>query len=374
MPVSFNVNKLWQSFAGKTKNNLVNIVAQRFLQAFHDHGVQPAQIPRLLPAIKLDYLKSEDALLAALTPEILDQTARLFGIRVEWLEGVDDEIYEYLACYKRPAVLLEHLADVVGGEDVGLSFPLRVFSTTKKLDYNDDSQQQLAPVIVQKIAELGEDRIYRYHIYRDGFDWGYRPSRIELKAIARIVDKKLHTPVPLFVISEKEMRGVLDGKLVPTNLFRGALLSNPSLEDFALTKEESGVAKEVEEIPTVLSYIKEHSLHDFTFDRPEVTQQPDEPIASTATLTSPAVELPPKKAGKRENNNQVLWEPVRAVASALWAEEGDSLDISEAIRRIQKMPLLNAGSLSESAIRKHVADLAPPGVRGKSGRKRKKLT
>lgn len=372
MPVSFNVNKLWQSFAGKTKNNPVNIVAQRFLQVFHDHGVQTTQIPRLLPAIKLDDLKSEDALLAMLTHDVLDQIARMFGIRVEWLEGVDDEIYEYMACYKRPEIILEHLAQTVGGVDVGLRFPLRILSTTKKLDCNDDSQQLLAPVIVEKIAELGEEDIYRYHIYRDEFDWGYFPTRIELKAIARIVDKKLHTPVPLFVITEKEMRSLLDGKLVPTDLFRGALLTNPSLEDFALTKSESAAAKEVEEMPAVLEYIKENNLQGFTFDKLEVPQQPDEPIASTATLIAPAVELHPKKSGKRANNNQVLWEPVRAVASALWAEEGDSLDISEAIRRIQKMPLLNAGSLSESAIRKHIADLAPPGVRGKSGRKRKK--
>lgn len=107
MPVSFNVNKLWQSFAGKTKNNPVNIVARRFLQVFNDHGVQTTQIPRLLQAIKLDDLKSEDALVAMLTHDVLDQTARLFGIRVEWLEGVDDKIYEPLACYKRPAVSLE---------------------------------------------------------------------------------------------------------------------------------------------------------------------------------------------------------------------------------------------------------------------------
>ena len=367
MPVSFNVNKLWQSFAGKTKNNPVNIVAQRFLQVFHDHGVQTTQIPRLLPTIKLDDLKSEDALLAVLTHDVLDQVARLFGIRVEWLEGVDDEIYECLACYKRPAVLLEHLAAIVNGNDVGLSFPLRVLSTTKKLDCNNDSQQLLAPIIVEKIAELGEEDIYRYRIYRDEFDWGYFPTRIELKAIARIVLKELHTPVPLFVISEEEMRGVLDGKLIPTNLFRGALLTNPSLEDFALTKEESGVAKEFEEIPAVLEYIKENNLQVFSFAKPETPQQPDEPIASPVTSIAPAVEIPPKKTGKRADNNQDLWEPVRAVAGVMWAE-GGSLPIAEVITRIQKTDL-KASKLTASAIRKHIADLAPPNVRGKAGRK-----
>lgn len=143
----------------------MDIVAQRFIQAFHDHGVQAAQIPRLLPAIKLDDLKSEDALLAVLTPEILDQTAHLFGIRSLWLEGVDDEIYECLICYKRPEIILKHLAAVLDGNDVGLDFPLRILSTTKNLDYSDGKQQLLAPVIVEKIQELGGEEICRYHVY-----------------------------------------------------------------------------------------------------------------------------------------------------------------------------------------------------------------
>lgn len=373
MPISLNINKLWLGLNGKSKSNPVNIVAQRFLQAFHDHGVQVAQIPRLLPAIKLDNLKSIDALLATLTPDVLDQTARLFGIRTKWLEGIDDEIYEYLACYKRPATLLEHLAEVVDGDDVGLSFPLRVLATTKKLDCNDDSPQLLAPIIVEKIAELGEEDIYRYQIYRDEFDWGYFPARIELKSIARIVDRNLYTPVPLFVISEKEMRGVLDGKLIPANLFRGSMLTNPSLEDFALTKDESVVAKEVEEIPVVLSYIEKHNLQDFSFDKPKAPQQSDESIASPVISSSPAVEITPKKTGKRADNNKDLWEPVRAVAGALWTED-DSLSIAEVITRIHKMSHLKASKLTASAIRKHIDDIAPPNVRGKPGRKPNKQT
>lgn len=262
------------------------MVAQRFLQAFQNHGVQASQIPRLLPSIKLDNLKSEESLLAALTADILDQTASLFGIRIEWLEGVDDEIYDYLYCYKQPNLLLDHLEKVVGGEDVGLSFPLRVFATTKKLNFKDDSEQLLAPVIVEKIAELGDEDICRYHIYRDEFDWGYFPSRIELKAISRIVDTQLHTPVPLFVISEKEMRELLDGKLVPRQLFRGALITNPSLEDFALSQQESGVAKEIEELPEVLRYIDENQLKRFTFEKSSADQSDSLPASEHATSAS----------------------------------------------------------------------------------------
>jgi hypothetical protein len=372
MPVFFNVNKLWRGLTGKS--NPVNIVAQRFLQAFHNHGVQTTQIPRLLSAIKLDDLKSEDSLGAVLTHELLDQTAHLFGIRVEWLEGVDDRIYEPLACYKRPSVILEHLADVVGEQDVGLSFPLRVFTTTKQLDRNDNSIQLLAPVIVEEIAKLGEEEIYRYHVYVDGFDWSHFPARIELKSIARIVMTELHTPVPLFEVNSKEMDDLLEGRLVPTNLFRSALITNPSLEDFAETREESLVAKEVEELPEVLKYIEATGMQDFNFNRPAVSNENNESSANPVAFPTLPSGMQPTRTGKRADNNRDLWEPVRVVASAWWSEEGDSLNITEAARRIKTMPHLKASSLTESAIRKHIADLAPPNVQGKSGRKPKKST
>jgi hypothetical protein len=291
-----NAYKNWLHPAGKSQAGSVNIVAQRFLQAFLDHGVEASQIPRLLPQVQIGDLQSPEKLLAILTPEILDQTAKFFGIRSQWLEGVDDEIYQYLACYKHPAVILEHLAKVVNGNDVGLSFPLRILSTTKKLDFNDESQQLLTPVIVEKIAELGEDEISRYHIYRDGFDWSYLPARIELKAIARIVDKHLHTPVPLFVISTKEMKDVLEGKLIPKQYLDGCQITSPSLEDYALTKEERVVAKEVKEIPAVLGYIQEHKLQKFTFDKPDDLPPSAEPPVRPSASVQPEVQETPKKS------------------------------------------------------------------------------
>ncbi len=373
MLVPLDVNKFWQHISSKNKFSSVDIVAKRFLQAFLDHGVKVSQIPRLIHHIKLDDLQSSEKLLAALTPEILDQTAKLFGIRSQWLEGVDDEIYQYLACYKCPEVILEHLAKVVNGNDVGLRFPLRIFSTTKNLDCNDNSQQLLAPVIIEKIAELGEDAIYRYHIYRDGFDWSYLPTRIELKAIARIVYKHLHTSVPLFVISTKEMKDVLEGKLIPKQYLDGCQITSPSLEDYALTKEESVVAKEVEEIPAVLDYIKEHKLQNFTFDIPDTPPPPTDASASSISPAPPDTQEKPKKSGKRIQAQTEIWEPIRNAAKTLWAVN-DQLAIAEVIRRIKRMSTFKASFLTESAIRKHIAELAPPHIRGKSGRKPNKPT
>ena len=362
-----NAYKNWWRPAGKSHADSVNIVAQRFLQAFLDHGVGASQIHRLLPQVNIGDLQSPEKLLAVISPEILDQTARLFGIRAQWLEGVDDQIYERLACYKRPAILLERLAVLRNRNDNFMSFPMRVLSTTKQLDSSSESQQLLAPILVEKIAELGEEEIYRYHIYIDGFDWAYAPTRIELKALARIVYKQLHSPVPLFVISAKEMQDVLNGKLIPRQLLEHCLLTTPSLEDFALTKEESGIANEVEEMSAVLHYIEEHQLQNFTFDIPDTPPPSLEPPASSVSSVHPEMLEKSKKSGKRAQTQVDLWEPVRNAAKTLWAEN-NKLRIAEVIRRIKFMPIFKASKLSESAIRKHIADLAPEGIRGKSGR------
>lgn len=74
---------LVNKFSNDKKPISVQIVSQRFKQLFTDHGVELSQIPRISPKVSLDDLKSDDALLKRLNPELLDEAATLFKIRVE---------------------------------------------------------------------------------------------------------------------------------------------------------------------------------------------------------------------------------------------------------------------------------------------------
>lgn len=214
-----NVKALLKGVSGKSEANELSGVTRRFLQVFRDHGVGIAQIPRLIPDVALDALESERALLAALTPKVLEQTAHLFGIRLEWLENVDDDIYEYRSCYKEPQLFFEHLASLLSrAKPSRLDTPLRVLTVSKKLNCHDDRYQLLVPILVEPIAELGDESVYRYHAYTDGWDWGYAPSRIQLKAMARMVFKALHMPVPLFQVSAAELQAFLIGECSPENI------------------------------------------------------------------------------------------------------------------------------------------------------------
>lgn len=371
MPSFFDApKKTLRQLFGQPQKDTVGNVSGRFLQAFRDHGVEASQIPRLLPQLKLDDLQSPAKLLAALTPEILDKTAQLFGIRSQWLEGVEDEIYDGLWTYKQPSRILDHLASLCITDEQRFWCPLRVLTTTRKLDRNDPGQQLLVPILIEKIAELGEEDIHRYHIYRDGFDWSHWRSRIELKAIARLVYQRLGIGVPLYEVTPKQMDGILECRAIPRRYLRGSLLTTPSLEDFALSSEESRIAKEVEELPDVLRCIDDNNLQTFSFVRPYAPTTGQEPDATASPDSSEAAEgqEPPKKSGKRQVQAG-NWEAIRVAARALWAQD-KQLSIAEMIRRLKGIPSLKASG-TESAIRKHICDLAPESIRGKPGRKPK---
>lgn len=256
-PIKLNVRALIRKAMSKDCDSSVEVVAARFLKLFKDHGVQPAQIQHYIPQVTLDALGSADKLLAVLTHPVLDQAVNLFGVKRAWLDGVSDTIYECRHCYKAPARFFRDLAEVF---DEDAPFCVRALYCPKKLDRGAGAGQDLALVLVKGLGALGDDEVYRYVIYGDSWDWAYLPSRIQLKAMARLAYTVCDIQVPLFRVSAKVMDDVRKGARIPTDELNGCLLTNPSLEDFALSLDESAQAQETEELPTVLQYIETHGL------------------------------------------------------------------------------------------------------------------
>lgn len=360
--------QLFQKAIGNENAKDVRIVAQRIIEVFNEHGVETTQIPRFFPDLNLENLATTEKLIAAATPEIIDKIAQLFGIRNQWIEGVDDQIYDYLGTYKAPESLLQHLVQLDYPPGEREHFPLRVLTTRKLLDRTANTDQLLAPILVEPIAELGDETIYRYHIFRDGFDWTHTPCRIELKAIARIVFTKLHTPVPLFVISPEEMGLILEGKIVPRTLFHGGLLTNPSLEDYAIPSNGSHIPKETDEFAEVVAYIERLGLNDIQFP-----SEFDEEAPSQISDTIAAEENTTANDNGKRSVRDALWADVLVAARTIWAQE-PTLPIAEVVRRLMRMPNLEATRFESNTIHKRIAQVAPEGIRGKSGRKPKQST
>lgn len=189
------VSSFLAGLIGSKSINPVNLIPQRFIQVFEDHGVAVSQVPQLLPQIKLSDLRSEDTLLQALNHEALEQTAQLFGIRRQWLEGVDNRIYESHNCYKHPEIFFKEFTAFCHRKDNGQYLPVRAFTTFKNLDYTDSVYQPIALVLVDQIAALDDKEIFRYRVFNDEWNWSYAKTRIQVKAMIRLVSIAIDEPV-----------------------------------------------------------------------------------------------------------------------------------------------------------------------------------
>lgn len=235
-----------------------SLVAKRFRQLFVDHGIEETQIPRVFSKITLDDLKSDESLLKKLTPDLINEVAALFKVRVEWIEGVDDTIYRRFNCYKRPELFFKNLKTIQYGEH---SFPFRLITTTEKFDYKDGSNQPFSILFVEKIAELGDENIPRYQLDTD-WNWQHSYCRIQIKAMAMLYWQQAHQPITIHKVSKEIYQQIQDSSIIPYSYLRGSLVSEPSLEDYVIEPSESMVSKEADELTEVTAYIKEHNLAD----------------------------------------------------------------------------------------------------------------
>ena len=132
----------------------------------------------------------------------------------------------------------------------------------------------------------------------------------------------------------------------------------------------SRVAKEVDELRQVLDQLDTLGLRDYQFGcAPNVIAEQD-----TSTVDGPAAASPPapKEGGKRQAQ-QNNWTAITGAAQTVWSQS-PATTIASMIERLKRMPHLKAAALSDSAIHKRIAPLAPEGVRAKPGRKPKKST
>ena len=249
----------------------VEKVAERFLSVFESHGIAASQLPRYIPQLTFDKLRSPETLLPALTNDLLESTASLLRIRRDWLEGVGNEIFECHYCYKDPKRFLAEVAKLNWKE---VYAPVVAFCCDRTLNWKDTSNQPLAIVLMEKLDFLNGEEIQRYIIYGDDWRWEYWRCRIQLKAMARILSNVLHKCVPIYQITNQAMGQLRSGYVVPrTFLKRQNRLKEIYLDDFAFAPTESAVAKEPEEIPNVLQYIQDHDLEQIAAQLFQKSQQ-----------------------------------------------------------------------------------------------------
>jgi len=158
-------------------------VSSRFVDLFENHGVHRNQIPRFFDnGLTLNDVETDEKLLPKLTPEILQAAADLFAVRIEWLEGVDEQIYETHDFYKQPKAYADFLHQLSAGDD------LRVIA---KLVWSTDTNHEQDAVLVleEQFEYLGDESVVRYHIC-GGWVNKYWKSRADLSACVAITLKQ----------------------------------------------------------------------------------------------------------------------------------------------------------------------------------------
>jgi hypothetical protein len=307
---------------------------------------------------------------------VIDTTAQIFGIRSEWLEGLDDLLYQ--VNWGEPRTVLSHLTDAISARGKAQNwFPLRVLTTSMKLERAGRHRQWLLPVIVETVDELGDTRVHRCHVFGNVYDWTLEVARLELKAITWMAWHQLNTPIPLFQVTPKELEQVFMGQAVPSVLWRSGLISEPSLEDFVLPQAQTCQAKETDELAKLESYLGASGLKELRLEAPSLPNRTATAEADATRETEDATPASPENStqrtptapGKREAK-QADWAALRAVAQSIWGDHA-SMAYADMIRRLKSMDHLRAAAMGESAIQRQLQRIAPPGVRGKPGRKPK---
>lgn len=153
-------------------------VARRFVELFEAHGVKQSQIPNFFGhGLALKDFANEQSLVNALSETILDDAAKLFAVRREWLDGADVQIYETHDFYKQPEKFYQFITELKASQqELG-----GVLYACKDAKAHDETFF----IIEQCIGWVGDKPIYRNY-YCGGWDFNYWKCRAYLTACIAI--------------------------------------------------------------------------------------------------------------------------------------------------------------------------------------------
>lgn len=165
----------------KTRKPPSESVSSRFIQLFESHDVHRNQIPRFFGhGLTVKDLQDETALLGKLDEPLLDAACSLFGVRREWLEGAESQVYPCNDFYKHPEDVAPFLIALKEKNPDGGLDGILIAPTEKAGD--------ALIILSEVIGGVGEKPIYRYHLCNNWL-FDYWKSRAYLTAFIAIACK-----------------------------------------------------------------------------------------------------------------------------------------------------------------------------------------
>jgi len=169
------LEKLKNLFSSDRQTEAVDSTASRFIRLFKKHGVHQNQIPHFFGhGLTLADVASNKKLLSKLTHEMLQSACKLFAVRLEWLQGVDETIYETHDFYKHPEQYAWFLAQLIADGE---------HRTIAKLVLSTDPSrgEDALLILEEQIDTIENEPVIRYHLCSN-WDSKYWKSRADLTA------------------------------------------------------------------------------------------------------------------------------------------------------------------------------------------------
>jgi hypothetical protein len=148
-------------------NDIPETIATRFVALFESHGVHRNQIPEYFDhGLDIPSCTTDEELLEKITPEIINDAVKLFGVNKDWLEGSSLEVYDIPDFYKHPEEFEQYLIELLKNTSVDKFSAYALISEKKVMNFYNDSLL----VIAEPIGEVNQREIYRYHLLGN---WGF---------------------------------------------------------------------------------------------------------------------------------------------------------------------------------------------------------
>lgn len=162
----------------KARSRPAETVAGRFIRLFESHGVHRNQIPRFFDhGLTLKDVQDEISLLEKLDEPMLEAASKLFGIRREWLEGAESEVYPCHDFYKHPSSVAPFLEALKASNPDGNLDGVLIAPEEQKGD---------ALIILSEVVGwIGDKAICRHHLLNNWL-YDYWKSRAYLTACVAI--------------------------------------------------------------------------------------------------------------------------------------------------------------------------------------------
>jgi hypothetical protein len=169
------------SWFRNTRTLPTDTVCHRFIRLFESHNVHRNQIPRFFGhGLTLRDVQDEAFLIEKLDEALLDAASNLFGVRREWLEGAESQIYPCHDFYKRTEEVLPFLMKLRDANPDG--------DLNGVLIAPVEHQGDAVIILSELIGSIGDKPIYRYHICNNWL-FDYWKSRAYLTAFVAIAWK-----------------------------------------------------------------------------------------------------------------------------------------------------------------------------------------